>query len=166
MHALAPDVVFADDHLQLMRWDDVFVMRWISPSDEPYVRRMVQEHTRFVDSRPEGTTMALTHVDMVNVKPPDEPTRRLIGQYDEAMHGRLRASATVIAAGGFGGVVVRGIMSGLALVNRRKTPQDVFALPRDGIAFLTKHATPAPGRPIPTVEAMLAAYERACRRPA
>lgn len=162
MHAHPPEVVFSDDRMQLMRWDDVFAIRWIADSGEDHVRRMISEHTRFVDERPPNTTLALTHVDMENVKPPDDRTRKLIAAYDDGMHARLRASATVIAARGFGGVVVRGIMSGLALVNRRKTPQDIFSDPRDALAFLQKHAARSVRGTTPPLDALVATYERAC----
>jgi hypothetical protein len=161
VHAKPPEVVFSDANLQLMRWDDVFVMRWIAESGDTHVRRMITEHTRFVDARPQGTTLALTHVDMENVKPPAEATRKLIASYDDAMHGRLRASATIISATGFGGVVVRSIMSGLALVKRRTTPQDVFSVPRDAIAFLSKHAVRSPRGTTPPIDALVDAYARA-----
>lgn len=162
MHARPPEVVFADAHVQLMRWDDVFVTRWLAESGEVHVRRMIDEHRRFVDGRPDGTTMALTHVDMEQVKPPDEPTRKLIAAYDEGIHARLRASATIIGARGFGGVVVRGIMSGLALVSRRKTPQDVFVAPREALSFLLRHAARSPHATTPPLDAIVSAYERAC----
>jgi hypothetical protein len=165
VHARPPEVVWSDPKLQMMRWDDVFVVRWTSESGADHMQRMMDEHARFVDARPPNTTLVLTHVDMEHVKPPDEATRKLIGAYDDAMHARMRASATVISARGFSGVVVRGIMSGLALVNRRKVPQDVFAEPREAIAFLHKHAVRSPRDTTPPVDALVEVYARACGKP-
>jgi hypothetical protein len=162
MHRHPPEIVYADPAIQLMRWDDLFVTRYVGNAGEAHVRRMLEEHVRFVESRPLRTTLSLNHVDVASFQPPNEKVRGLAREYDAAVAPKLRGSATVIAAGGFGGAVVRGILSSLSLINRRQTPQDVFSSVRSAFLFLTQHRAPSPKSPTLPIDDLVAAYDRAC----
>jgi hypothetical protein len=143
-----------------MYWDDVFVSRWIGVAGVDHVRKMTEHHVRFLDAHEDGTTLVLSHVDMPEIRPVDEAVRSEIRVYDVAVVNRIRAGATVIVAGGFSGVIVRGILSGLSLMTRRAQRSAVFSTPREGLDFLLRHRVA--GRPAGSLEPMLKAYEQAC----
>ena len=155
-----PKILFEDDAMQLMAWDDLFVARYRAPAGEAHVQRMSDEHLRFIAASPAGQTLSLSHVDMPRIEPPDERVRKLIALYDEQVHGKLRATSTIIAAGGFGGAMVRGILSGLHLMHRRRVPNGIFATPREALDFLSRHREPS--KRSPPIDQLVTTYDRAC----
>jgi hypothetical protein len=153
-------MLWQDAHMQLMTWDELFITRYVAPSGEEHVQRMTDEHVRFIESHPLGATLSLAHVDMESIPPPSDRVRKLIAIYDEKVHGKLRATATIVAAGGFGGALVRSILSGLHLLKRREVANGIFASTRDALDFLSRHREP--GKRSPSLDQLVTIYERAC----
>jgi hypothetical protein len=160
VHARAPEIVFADGVCQLMRWDDCFVSRWTGQTGADQVRRMTDEHVRYLDAHGDRTTLTLSHVDMAEVKPIDSDVHAEIRRYDAAVVTRIRAGVTVVGVGGFSGVVVRGVIAGLNLVTRRSAFSAVVSTPREGIDFLARHSISA--KTPTSLDVLVATYERAC----
>jgi hypothetical protein len=160
VHARPPEIVFSDSVCQLMRWDDCFVSRWIGETGAAQVRRMTDEHVRYLDAHADHTTLVLSHVDMDHVKPIASDVHEEIRRYDSAVVARIRAGVTVVGVAGFSGTVVRGVIAGLNLVRRRAAFSAVVSTPREGIDFLSRHSMTA--KTPTSLDALVATYERAC----
>lgn len=126
---------YRDPVLVLASWEDFFFQHWRDEGRVEHVRRMFDEHQRFVRSRPTGT-YSMAHIRIHSLKPPDEAMREVMRQHQEEVGPVIAGTVTVIEADGFAGAVLRGVVSGLSLLNRTAAKQQVQKTALDGMRYL------------------------------
>lgn len=137
-------LIHRDDVLLLAAYGDVFFQCWTGEGRAADVKRMFDVHSRFVDEHGKKTTVAISHVLTPSIRPPDEPSRKIMNEHVQLLQG-VRAVATVIEADGFAAAMIRGIVAGLVLLTKREVAHGVFSKPRDGLAFVLPHRDPTHG---------------------
>ncbi|MBX3271513.1 MAG: hypothetical protein KF729_14705 [Sandaracinaceae bacterium] len=147
--------VYRDEGLHCATWGPLFVQRWLADASGEQVETMLELHTAFVEARPLGTTLSVSHVEVTHGRP-DERSRAAMRRHMKLAERAIGAAATVISCEGFASAMVRSVLSGLVLVTRPKCPHGVFSTTAEGFGFVLEH------RPVAGVDAR--SIEEAYRR--
>lgn len=109
----------------MMQWGPVFVVIWRGVTTPAAVRRLRDQVLEVIGEYP-GETTVLGIVEDTAAVPNPEARRLSAAVNDELAGAGARAFAAVIPTTGFAGAWIRGVVTGLNLVARRRFPFRVF----------------------------------------
>lgn len=136
------EIHYRDPVLVLASWEDFFFQHWRREGEVDHVRRMFETHKRFVRSRP-APTCSMAHIRIHSLKPPDDAMRDVMREHQDEVGPFIGGSVTIIEADGFAGAVLRGVVSGLQLLNRTAAKQQVHKTALDGVRYLVARRPPS-----------------------
>lgn len=91
-----------------------------------------------------GKIVTLTIVPGAVIRPPDPAMRKAIDDAVFDIHPHTAAAAMILPAGGFGGAIVRSILTSLNFLRRLDFPNKIFAAAPDACSFLAPFVDGAP----------------------
>jgi hypothetical protein len=159
--AEVPVIEHATANSVLGRWRNLYYTLWQRRSDAKEMMAMYELQRGYLD-RSGRRMAAITLIQRSAIGAIDDEMRAAIQYAGAHVLNRTLVGATVIPGGGFGGAMVRSLLTGLNFIQRLPFPSKVTDSMADGCAWVAGYVegNPSPGE----VEAACRAIESALLR--
>lgn len=121
-----PELVYADDDIQLATWSRVFVNRWVCPARKDLLVRLSEVQGAHVDAMPDGRTAVFTILAQDSNGIPDSAARKEAEQVAKRYRDAVQVSAQIVLGEGFLATTARALLTGVNLATRLPYPIKVF----------------------------------------
>jgi hypothetical protein len=126
------------------QWRNLHISEWRARSTTEQLQAI---YTRQADiARRHGKVVTLSVVPGNVVQPIGAEMRATIEAADRELQSKIRAGALVLLAGGFGGAIIRSLMTSLNLLRRSEYPNKITATVEAACTFLAEYVD---GKPSP-----------------
>ena len=158
MASTTPTTFFRDDILALAAWRDIFFEIWLKSGSGPHFRTLRHHLMAFARSHPEQRIAVFTVVQIPSLSNVDKEIREEAAMRAKEIRPHNKASVLVLETKGFAGSLIRGIVTGLALVERSAAPTKIFDAVTPAATWIAPHLEPMDGRSV-SGRALLDAFE-------
>lgn len=123
-------------------WRNLHVTEWRTRAT---TEQLADIYKRQLDlARRTGTIVTLSIVPGSAVQPIGAEMRGTIEDATRELGPKTRAAALALLAGGFGGAIIRSVLTSISLVRRYHYPSKITGTVEAAIAFVTEHIEGAP----------------------
>jgi len=149
---MSATIVHEDAVVRAATWGGVFFEVWRGAALPQHFRDVGKLMLAYATAQDDGRMALVSVVRMANVTGFDRAARQELEARSRVIDPRLRASAVVLPASGFAASVVRGVITGLAMISPSKVPTKIAATPAEAFDWLAPRLPPRGGRPVPAAD--------------
>jgi hypothetical protein len=147
--ALEPTIFRDDEVVRAGSWNGVLFEVWRGTATAEIIREFCQLEIDYAKKQPSRKFALFSVVRVPSYSDFGAPARKELETRMQKIDPFMAASVVLLPTQSFGASIVRGIITGLALLARSKVPSTVTASPDEGCAWLAPHlASAKPGEPI------------------
>jgi hypothetical protein len=136
----APLVEHSTANAILGRWRNLYVTHWKQRSDAREIMALYEKQLRYLERS--GVRIAsLTIIERAAIGALDDDMRAAIDFASTHVLSKVLVGATVVPASGFGGAMIRSVLTGLNLIRRLPFANKVTESVAEGCAFVAPHVS-------------------------
>jgi hypothetical protein len=123
-------------------WRNLFVTEWRARASTEQLADIYRRQLALAGRT--GTIVTLSVVPGSAVQPIGAEMRRTIEEATRDLEPKTRAAALALLAGGFGGAIIRSVLTSIGLVRRSAHPSKITATVEAAIGFVAGQVDGAP----------------------
>lgn len=125
-------------------WRNLFLTEWRARATAAELAINYELQVAHIRRLPPRAFVSFAVVPGAVIRPVDPELRKVIDSAVHAIHPHTRAAALVLSTGGFGGAIIRSILTSLNFIRRLDFPNKVVATVPAAFGFLAPHVDGAP----------------------
>jgi hypothetical protein len=119
---------------------DVFLEHWSAEADAADFERQWKLQRAFANALPEKRFLTLSYVGLARFPVPSGEAREVLNKSRLDLAPLSGGAAVVLPARGFVAATLRAILTGLMLIQKSKSPTEVFATLDEATHWLARHS--------------------------
>jgi hypothetical protein len=152
MHPAKANIVCEEPALRAAMWEGICFEIWRGAASAQQIRDLGALQLAYARAQHDRKFAHVTVVLLSHLTGLDGELRGAVEQRSKALAPMLRASAIVVPASGFVASLVRGLITGMTVIQRARVPVKVGASHDELMAWLAPQLAPSDGVPVTAAE--------------